>query len=112
MRIFRALINHAMKWLCGYKHDADDGQHHLAAVIWNATTLMYYERKAELDPIFAAKYDNRLDLFSIPNEDGIIMVPAEIIKDTSNLKHQRTEAYNEREEKSERDDPRELKKTI
>ena len=42
-RVFRALVSHAWKWWRGEAHDPEDGQHHLASVVWCALTLMEYE---------------------------------------------------------------------
>lgn len=49
-RVFRALLSHAFKWWKGEKYDTEDGQHHLASVVWCALALMEYERThPELD---------------------------------------------------------------
>jgi hypothetical protein len=42
-RVFRALVSHAWKWWRGEACDLEDGQHHLASVVWCALTLMEYE---------------------------------------------------------------------
>jgi len=43
-RIFGALLRHAFKWWAGERDDKEDGQHHLASVVWCALSLMEYER--------------------------------------------------------------------
>lgn len=43
-RIFGALLRHAYLWWAGQIFDKDNGQHHLAAVVFNAFALMEYER--------------------------------------------------------------------
>lgn len=43
-RIYAALMRHLQAWWQGETHAQDDGQHHLAAVLWCAMTLMEYER--------------------------------------------------------------------
>jgi hypothetical protein len=49
-RVYRALQNHATAWWAGEVWDPDNGQHHLAAVVFNAMALMEYERThPELD---------------------------------------------------------------
>lgn len=49
-RVFRALLSHAFKWWKGEQFDSEDGQHHLASVVWCALALMEYERThPELD---------------------------------------------------------------
>lgn len=49
-RVFAALMRHAWKWWRGEQLDAEDGQHHLASVVWCALVLMEYERThPELD---------------------------------------------------------------
>lgn len=49
-RVYGALQRHATAWWAGEKIDPDNGQHHLAAVIFNAMALMEYERThPELD---------------------------------------------------------------
>lgn len=42
-RLFSAMIRHSFKWWGGEKYDPIDGQHHLAAVMWNAMVLMELE---------------------------------------------------------------------
>lgn len=42
-RIFSAMMRHAVKWWAGEKYDPEDGQHHLAAVIWGGLILMELE---------------------------------------------------------------------
>jgi len=49
-RIFDALLRHSFKWWNGEELDPEDGQHHLAAVVWNALALMEYRKThPELD---------------------------------------------------------------
>jgi hypothetical protein len=49
-RIFAAMMRHGWRWWAGERHDAVDGQHHLASVAWCAFALMEYERThRELD---------------------------------------------------------------
>ena len=49
-RIFAAMLRHAWNWWRGEKLDPEDGQHHLASVVWCALTLMEYEEThPELD---------------------------------------------------------------
>lgn len=58
-RVFGALLRHAFKWFSGERCDPEDGQHHLASVVWCALTLMEYEvTHPELDdrPTNAAPY--------------------------------------------------------
>jgi hypothetical protein len=43
-RLFAAMMRHAIKWWAGEICDPVDGQHHLAAVMWNAMVLMELER--------------------------------------------------------------------
>ncbi len=56
-RIFAALMRHAWKFWMGQRHDAEDGQHHLASVLWCAMTLMHYDLEYET----YGKYDDRSD---------------------------------------------------
>jgi hypothetical protein len=49
-RVFAAMQRHAWAWWSGEQRDPEDGQHHLAAVVWGALALMEYERThPELD---------------------------------------------------------------
>ena len=49
-RVFAALQRHAWAFWNGEQVDKDDGQHHLASVVWCALALMEYERThKELD---------------------------------------------------------------
>lgn len=49
-RIFAAMLRHAWNWWRGEKLDPEDGQHHLASVVWCALTLMEFEEThPELD---------------------------------------------------------------
>mgnify|MGYP001614459051 FL=1 len=43
-RIVGALLRHLEAWRKGESRDANDGQLHLAAVMWCAATLLEYER--------------------------------------------------------------------
>lgn len=54
-RIFGALLRHAFLWWAGEKFDKDNGQHHLAAVVFNSLALMEYERTKP-------EYDDRWDI--------------------------------------------------
>lgn len=42
-RVFAALCRHAWAWWKGERFDREDGQHHLASVVWCALALMEYE---------------------------------------------------------------------
>lgn len=44
-RVVAALLRHLYAWLRGEDHDPQDGQHHLASVMWCAVTLMEYQRR-------------------------------------------------------------------
>lgn len=49
-RIFSAMMRHAWAWWRGEIRDPQDGQHHLASVVWCAMALMEYENThRELD---------------------------------------------------------------
>lgn len=49
-RCFAAMMRHSWKWWGGETYDSEDKQHHLAAVVWYAFTLMEYEKThPELD---------------------------------------------------------------
>jgi len=49
-RIFAAMLRHAFKYWAGEVRDKENGQHHLASVVFNAFALMEYERTyPELD---------------------------------------------------------------
>ena len=49
-RVFAAMMRHAWKWWGGETIDVEDGQHHLASVVWCAFALMEYENThPELD---------------------------------------------------------------
>lgn len=43
MRIVAALKRHLNAWVRGEKYDSDNGQPHLASVVWNGLTLLSYE---------------------------------------------------------------------
>lgn len=42
-RIFGALLRHLFAWWRGEKYAQDDGQHHLASVVWCGLTLLHYD---------------------------------------------------------------------
>jgi hypothetical protein len=42
-RVFGALMRHAWKFWMGERHDNEDGQHHLASVMWCAMVLLHYD---------------------------------------------------------------------
>jgi hypothetical protein len=43
-RVIGALLRHLVAWWWKREcHAPDDGQHHLAAVVWNALTLLHYD---------------------------------------------------------------------
>lgn len=42
-RTFAAMLRHSVRWACGEQFDPVDGQHHLAAVMWNAAALLQFE---------------------------------------------------------------------
>lgn len=49
-RCYGALLRHLWQWFKGEKYDSNDGQHHLAAVVFYAFALMEFENThAELD---------------------------------------------------------------
>lgn len=49
-RVFAAMMRHAWKWWSGEERDSENGQHHLASVVWCALALMEYEQThKELD---------------------------------------------------------------
>lgn len=49
-RVFAAMQRHAWAWWSGERDDADNGQHHLASVVWCALALLEYEQThPELD---------------------------------------------------------------
>lgn len=43
-RVFAAMMRHAWAWWRGERHDPEDGQHHLASVVWCAFALMEFEQ--------------------------------------------------------------------
>lgn len=43
-RVLRALMSHVEAWRLGERLDKEDGQHHLASVVWCAMVLMEYEQ--------------------------------------------------------------------
>ena len=50
-RVYAAMQRHAHAWWGGEICDPEDGQHHLASVVWCALALMEYEQThKELDP--------------------------------------------------------------
>jgi hypothetical protein len=54
-RVFAALLRHAWKWFGGETYDQEDGQHHLASVVWCALSLLHYD----LNPQKYGQFDNR-----------------------------------------------------
>jgi hypothetical protein len=49
-RVFAAMMRHAWAWWGGEERDMENGQHHLASVVWTALALMEYEEThRELD---------------------------------------------------------------
>ena len=58
-RTFSAMMRHAWGWWNGETHDAKDGQHHLAAMVFCAMALMQYEQQATEDPNW--EFDDRPD---------------------------------------------------
>ena len=42
-RVVGALLRHLSAWLGGERYDRDNGQPHLASVVWNGLTLLAYE---------------------------------------------------------------------
>ncbi len=44
-RVIDALHRHLNDWLLGEERDLQDGQHHLASVMWCAATLMLYQER-------------------------------------------------------------------
>lgn len=49
-RVFAAMMRHAWAWWGGEERDRENGQHHLASVVWAALALMEYEHThRELD---------------------------------------------------------------
>lgn len=43
-RVFAAMMRHAWNYWRGEDYDLEDGQHHLASVVWCAMTLMEFDR--------------------------------------------------------------------
>ena len=43
MRVVGALLRHLFAWIRGETYDKEDGQRHLASVVWNALALLTYE---------------------------------------------------------------------
>jgi len=54
-RVFAAMLRHAWKWFSGETYDTEDGQHHLASVIWCGLALLHYDLNKEK----YKQYDNR-----------------------------------------------------
>jgi hypothetical protein len=54
-RVISALCRHLFKWWCGEKYDQEDGQHHLASVVWCGLALLHYD----LNPKKYAEFDDR-----------------------------------------------------
>lgn len=46
-RVFAAMQRHAWRWWSGEMLDRDDGQHHLASVIWCGMVLLAYELRGK-----------------------------------------------------------------
>ena len=46
-RVFAAMMRHAWKWFAGERYAQDDGQHHLASVVWCGLALLHYDLNAE-----------------------------------------------------------------
>lgn len=44
-RLIAAAMRHLLRWCAGEKYDPEDGQHHLASVVWCMFSLMEYERE-------------------------------------------------------------------
>jgi hypothetical protein len=44
-RVYSAMQRHAFAWWRGEQRDQEDGQHHLASVVWCALALMDYEQR-------------------------------------------------------------------
>jgi hypothetical protein len=42
-RVFGALLRHVYSWWKGERYAKDDGQHHLASVVWCALALLHYD---------------------------------------------------------------------
>jgi hypothetical protein len=42
-RVFAALMRHAWRFWMGEQYDTEDGQHHLASVMWCAMVLLHYD---------------------------------------------------------------------
>jgi len=69
-RIFDALIRHSFKWWNGEECDQEDGQHHLAAVVWNALALMEYrETHPELDDRFKSPKVLAIDVTELTEQE-------------------------------------------
>jgi len=51
--MYAALMRHLERWRMGEDYDPDDGQHHLASVVWRAMALLTYELRGrrELDDL-------------------------------------------------------------
>jgi len=47
-RVFAALLRHLWRWWIGETFDTEDGQHHLASVVWAALALLHYDLAPEL----------------------------------------------------------------
>jgi hypothetical protein len=45
MRIVAALLRHLFAWVRGEQYDQDNGQPHLASVVWNGLALLAYEMR-------------------------------------------------------------------
>lgn len=53
-RVFGALMRHAWAWWRGERNATDDGQHHLASVVWCALALLHYDLNEKYK-----QFDNR-----------------------------------------------------
>jgi len=63
-RVFRCIMSHLFRWLCGEKFDKELGTHHLVMVAWNAAALYMYEMHYDFKQL-----DDRQDAgFDLPNE--------------------------------------------
>jgi hypothetical protein len=59
-KVVRPIFSHLYKWMSGQNIDSETGCHHLAAVAWNALTLMVYQihKKGVDDRVFFSIDDN------------------------------------------------------
>ena len=76
-RIYGALQRHANAWWGGEVHDRENGQHHLASVVWCALALMEYEMTHLEDDPRPDKYEPKTGrVFPWPAANGIVPIPA------------------------------------